>query len=58
MTLNLFPSTKKELATLYSCHPNTMTKKLREIGIVETKKRLTPKQVRVVFEELGEPSKD
>lgn len=49
--------TKKELACLYQIHPNTLSKRLKEIGI-ETRSRLTPREVACVYAELGEPEKE
>ena len=46
--------TKKELACLYQIHPNTLSKRLNEIGI-KTRSRLTPRQLAFVYIELGEP---
>lgn len=47
-------STRNELATAYNLHINTLAKRLKEIGI-PSRKRLTPKEIKLVFEELGEP---
>jgi hypothetical protein len=46
--------TRKELANLYSVSPNTITKRLKALGI-NTRERLCPKQLELIYEELGEP---
>lgn len=46
--------TKKELAALYCCHPNTMSTRLKAIGI-EPKKRISPKVLQYIYEEFGKP---
>ncbi|NTW18187.1 MAG: DUF4248 domain-containing protein [Nostocales cyanobacterium W4_Combined_metabat2_030] len=49
--------TRKEMANLYKIHHTTLARRLRELGIPANGKRLTPKQVRLIYEELGEPEK-
>jgi len=51
----MFPTTRKELADLYSIHHTTLARRLKDIGIPIDRKRLTPKQIRLIYEELGEP---
>ena len=46
--------TKKELASAYELHPNTLSKKLKEIGF-NNRKRLTSNDLVKIFEEFGEP---
>lgn len=46
--------TKCELANLYSISRNTMSKRLRSLGII-TRNMINPKQLEFIYEELGEP---
>jgi transposase-like protein len=47
-------TTRNELAQAYNLHANTMSKWLKELGI-PSRKRLTSKEVRFIYEEFGEP---
>jgi hypothetical protein len=47
--------TKKELAAAYGCHPNTISNRLKHLG-VEPNKRIPPKVLQFIYEELGEPT--
>ena len=47
--------TKKELAAMYGVTRKTMAKKLNSLGINQ-REMLTPKQVLMVFEEMGNPN--
>ena len=46
--------TKKELAALYNCHPNTISSRLKALG-VKSRKRIPPKTLEFIFEEFGSP---
>jgi hypothetical protein len=46
--------TRDELASKYGIHRNTLSKRISEFNI-ESKLRLTPKDLNRIFEELGEP---
>lgn len=46
--------TKKELASAYCIHRNTLTKRLNEIGVKKSG-RLSPRELALIFEELGRP---
>lgn len=46
--------TRKEIARAYKIHPNTLTRRIRTMGI-NTRDLLTPKQVRIIFDTLGKP---
>lgn len=50
--------TKKELSKKYGVHYNTFLKWLKEIKNLEINPKqrlLTPKQVEIIYQELGEP---
>ena len=49
--------TKKELAALYKCHPNTMSTRLKAIGL-KSRKRIPPKVLQFIFQEFGTPNED
>lgn len=44
--------TRQELAALYGVSRNTITRRLKEMGIVGGK-MITPKQLNLIIEELG-----
>jgi len=46
--------TKKELANAYCIHRHTLTKRITNLGI-NKKARLSPKDLIIIFEELGTP---
>ena len=51
-------STKKELAALYGVHYNTFIKWLKqipELSLNSKRRILTPKQIEIIYEELGHP---
>ena len=51
-------ASKSELARLYKVHLNTFSKWLKSVPGLDLKRYqriLTPKQVQLVFEHLGEP---
>lgn len=48
--------TKKEVASSYGICTKTLTKRLKEIGI-NTRNRLTLRQLELIYEELGNPNK-
>lgn len=47
--------TREELSRMYKLSPNTLRRRLREIGIGPTRKRLSIKQMRLIYAEMGEP---
>lgn len=47
--------TRKELSSMYKLSPNTLRRRLREIGIEPSRKRLSIKQMRLIYAEMGEP---
>jgi hypothetical protein len=48
--------TKNELASLYGISRQTLSKRLKALNI-NTRERLSPKQLEYIYEELGEPQK-
>ncbi len=51
-------STKTELAKMYKVHYDTFAKWLKsvpELNLLPTQRVLTPKQVKKIFDHLGEP---
>ncbi|WP_047452566.1 helix-turn-helix domain-containing protein [Alistipes sp. ZOR0009] len=49
--------TKKELANAYGIHPQTMSSRLKELGITG-KQRIKPKDLEKIYEELGKPKSE
>jgi DNA invertase Pin-like site-specific DNA recombinase len=46
--------TRKELANMYGISTDTLTKRLKELGI-DKRSRITPKELDRIYEELGKP---
>lgn len=47
--------TRKELSSMYKLSPNTLRRRLCEMGIESSRKRLSIKQMRLIYAEMGEP---
>ncbi|MBI9052321.1 MAG: hypothetical protein JEY96_00795 [Bacteroidales bacterium] len=49
--------TRKEIAAWYKINPATLNKRLDAIGICRGQ-RISPKELKIIFEELGKPLED
>jgi response regulator of citrate/malate metabolism len=48
-------TTKKELANAYQISRETLRKNLNALGIKTTQKLITPKELELIYAELGKP---
>lgn len=62
VTIPVKSYSKKELAAMYEIHPNTLRAWFERnpalAMLIGTRRRLTPKEVKIIFIELGEPEKE
>ena len=50
--------TKKEIANEYGISPSTLRRWLKKEGICQSKKLLTPKEVKHIYKLFGRPKKN